>query len=189
MKKIFISSLFALVLMVFTTVSAFALTLDNIGVTSSAGQTFSTWSYLGTNPRLMGTADPGATVTITIDGVASTTTADEDGDWAYTPTTLSASGDYDIAITSGTDSISFTLTINSGSSSASSSSSTTTTTTTTSTTSGLLSYPDTLPQSGVIDSTLFLVGGGMMLIMMGILFYWKIIPALLLVDPEEDLVE
>lgn len=188
MKKFIISSVFAVMMMVLAVIHVSALTLDNIGVTSSADQTFTTWSYLGTNPRLMGTADPNETVTISIDGTAYTTTADADGDWAYTPTTLNTSGDYEISIASGTETIAFTLTINSGTATASSST-TTTTTTTTATTSDSLSYPDTLPQSGVIDSTLFLVGGGMFLIMVGVLFYWKIIPALLLVDPAEDLRE
>jgi uncharacterized repeat protein (TIGR01451 family) len=69
--------------------------VDTVGpaltiVTPSAGATVDT-----TRPTISGTTEPGATVTITIDGVETVTVvADGNGNWAYTPATPLMPGSY-----------------------------------------------------------------------------------------------
>nr|AYM52409.1 hemagglutinin [Cystobacter sp.] len=51
-------------------------------------------------PVVTGTADPGSTVTVIIDGVAvGTVTADAAGNWSYTPTTPLADGPHEVKVT------------------------------------------------------------------------------------------
>lgn len=94
-------------------VQASVLTLTDIGVVATVGKIYSHWWYTLANPTLKGTADSAATVTATIDNVASTATADSSGVWSLATTTL-ATGDHTIVISSGTATpLNFTLTIGS----------------------------------------------------------------------------
>ena len=158
---------------------ALAMTLESIGVSTVGGITISSWTYQGTNPVIVGTADPGATVTVTIDGTAAAATADDAGDWSYTPTTLTTSGSYPITIASGTESMSFTLALTTNSTS------TTTTTSSSSTSSAGVTLPEELPQTGSFGQTLVLAGSGLALVLAGVLFYWKVVPKLLFEEVTE----
>jgi LPXTG-motif cell wall-anchored protein len=155
-----------------------ALTLESIGVSTVGGRRISSWTYQGVNPTITGTADPSASVSLSIDGTTQTATADGTGSWSYKPTDLTASGSYPITVSSGSDSMTFTLQLTTTSS--------TGTTTTGATTSSELVMPDELPQTGTAQETTLLIGGGLGLVMAGVLFYWKVVPKLLLEEPTED---
>jgi len=170
-------------------VQAAGFALTAIGASSTVGQTFSQWTYYGTNPVFQGTATPGADVTIQVDSSAKTVTASALGEWTWQPTNLATAGSHAIVLSSGTDSQSFTLIIadsNESSTPSSTTGSTTTTATTTgttptSTTSGSITTPTpspttavstssaTLPQTGSFDTTVFLTIAGMIFLGAGLI--------------------
>lgn len=148
------------------TVAAASLTLQEIGASTVGGRHISSWTYMGSNPILTGTADPDAVVAISIDGTATTATADSTGNWSYTPTTLTGEGTFQITITSGDQTISFTLALSpySGGGSTASDSGVSKGGVTT----------DELPLSGGLADTLKLVGLGIGLVAMGFMSWWII---------------
>jgi LPXTG-motif cell wall-anchored protein len=172
MKRIILSLLVALLVLSQSAGIVAALTLESIGVTT-VGRRISSWTYQGSNPSLVGTADPSAAVSIAINGTTQSATADGTGSWSYKPTDLSTSGSYPITISSGSDSMTFTLNLTTTASGSS------TTTTKGGTTSGELVLPDELPQTGTAQETLLMVAGGLGLVMAGVLFYWKVVPKIL----------
>jgi LPXTG-motif cell wall-anchored protein len=184
MKRIILSSLVALLILSQSAAIAAALTLDTIGVTT-VGRRISSWTYQGSNPSLTGTADPSAAVSIAVNGTTQSATADGTGKWSYKPTDLSTTGSYPITISSGSDSMTFTLNLTASASGSG------TTTTKGGTTSGELVMPDELPQTGTAQETLLMVAGGLGLVMAGVLFYWKVVPKLLIdesntIESEDD---
>lgn len=180
MKRLLFSVLTASLILSQAATVASALTLESIGASTVGGQSISSWTYQGSNPIFRGTAAPSATVTIDIAGTTATATADASGNWSYTPTNLASSGDYVVTITEGSETETFTLTMTTTSQS-------TTTTTSTSTSSGSVVLPDELPQTGTAEETALLIGGGLGSMLIGVLFYWKVVPKLLL--EEESAVE
>lgn len=137
---------------------ASALTLNTIGASQTTnGNPGTQWWYTGQNPILGGTANPGSTVTITINGATNTATANDQGNWTFTPTTLTT-GDHVIAISADGQNINFTLYTGQTQPA---------TTTTTSTNSATT---QTLPVSGAFETTLLLILGGGLLILGG----WKL---------------
>lgn len=190
MKQVLLTVLVVTLLFSQSISRALALTLETIGVSNVGGSSISSWTYQGSNPTFTGTADASATVTVTINNSDATATADASGNWTYTPTTLTSTGTYPVTISSGTESISFTLdlTVQDTTSTTATSSSTTTTTTKggTSTASGNLVMPDELPQTGAFEQTVLLLGGGFGLVLLGVMFYWKIVPRLLFDESEPD---
>lgn len=150
------------------TAAAATLTLQSIGASTVGGQRISSWTYTGTNPLLSGTADPSATVTITIDGVPATATADASGNWSYKPTTLATEGSYTVSIVSGDQTLAFTLAIGAYTGSTT----TGTTATASATTKG--GVMEELPVSGSVGETLQLIGIGLGLIGMGFTTRWLI---------------
>lgn len=187
MKQALLSLLFAVVLLVQSSLPVAALTLDTIGAAQVTGN-IASFSYMGAaNPVFRGTTDPSTPVSIDIQGITNSVTSDGAGAWSYTPTTVQAGGSYPVMITSGSETISFTLNISStlsGDSSATAASSTTSTSTTTTTTSQPV-LPDELPQTGTAQETLLLVVAGVGLVIGGVLFYWKVVPGLLFADVSE----
>lgn len=185
---------FAVFVILFVSVvsSTFALTIDTIGSTEVPDGNTSSWYYTGSNPTFSGTATASAPVTIKIDTATFTTTANASGAWTYTPTTLTQTANYAIVITSGTDTISFDLDLTSSgadtysSTTTASSSATSLSTTKGGTMSGSVSLPSTLPQSGGLQETIMTVGAGMVLMVGGMLFYWKVVPRLLFTDDQEE---
>lgn len=87
--------------------------LKSIGNVDTGGVQISHWWYTANQPTLRGEATPGATVTVTIDGVALEVTADSSGDWVFTPVTALGGGDHSVVIVSSGSEIKFTLTIGS----------------------------------------------------------------------------
>lgn len=89
--------------------------LAAVTVTQIAGEAvttpLSTWSTSTLNPTIIGTAEPSALVTVTVDTIQAVVQANSSGAWQFVPTTLSELGAYDIMATSGDASVSFTLTI------------------------------------------------------------------------------
>lgn len=191
---------FAVFVIMFATAvgQALALTIDNIGTTEVPDGTTSSWYYTGSNPTFSGTAAPSATVTVKIDEASFTTTANSSGTWTYTPTTLNESVSYLIELISGTDSISFDLDITTSDTDTDTTSTTTTSSTSSSssatslssskggTMSGSVSLPKTLPQSGSLQETIGVIAAGLVLMVGGMLFYWKVVPRLLFTDDQED---
>lgn len=141
---------------------AAVLTLQEIGASSVGGASISSWTYMGTNPTFSGTADPSATVTLTIGEETATATADTTGAWSYTPTTLVGSGSFPVTITSGDATISFTLALSPSGSS--------TTATDSAVSKG--GVTEELPMSGGLEDTLKLIGVGLGLIAMGFTVRW-----------------
>jgi len=159
--------------------------LTDIGASSTAGQSFSQWTYYGFNPEFKGTATPGEEVGIQVDGTAETATALATGEWTWQPTNLGTLGSYEIVLSSAGETQSFTLIIAESTSYSSGTSATTSTTpaptTTVSTSSGSTTTTgptpataqpgaaaETLPQTGSVDTTFILtilglmfLGGGM----------------------------
>jgi len=84
--------------------------LKSIGQLSTEGKQISHWWYSGSTPILVGEAESGASVTVSIDGTESVVTADETGNWSHNPGELAA-GDHQIILTSGGSNITFTLTM------------------------------------------------------------------------------
>lgn len=181
MKRVLLSSFVALLLLSQSAVIAAALSLNTIGVSTVGGTSIASWSYQGSNPTFVGMADPSASVTISIGGTTNTVTADGTGSWTYVPTTLTSSGAYPITLTSGSESMTFTLNLTSVSGSV-----TSTASSSVSTTSGELVLPEELPQTGMAQETMLLLGGGLGLVMMGVLFYWKVVPKLLFEESQAD---
>lgn len=172
---------------------ALALTIDTIGTTEVPDGTTTSWYYTGSNPTFTGTAAPSAAVTINIDDASFTTTANSSGAWTYTPTILNESVTYLIELTSGTDSISFDLDITAADSdtdtstaSSSLSSSTSILSSKGGTVSGSVELPDSLPQSGNFRETIGVISAGIVLMVGGMLFYWKVVPRLLFTDDQEE---
>ncbi len=154
MKKILPIILFAFLFLVPTVVWAGSFELTNIGTTSTAGRSFTQWTYYGTNPEFAGTAEADAEVVINIDDTTHTTTADSEGSWTWQPTTLTE-GTYEVAVSSGDASQSFTLVIAPYESSDSATSSAAT------------SGADALPVSGSFDQTLLLMIAAASLLLLG----------------------
>lgn len=102
-----IATIFLVTLFSFSQVHAATLTLDNIGALSTGGSKYSEWWYTGTTPILRGTADPNATVSVSVNGAASTVTADASGAWSYQANL--ETGDYNMVLSSGDQSYSFVL--------------------------------------------------------------------------------
>jgi len=155
-------------------VLAATLTLQEIGASTVGGRRISSWTYTGMNPVFSGTADPDATVSVTIASeTPATVTADATGNWSYIPTTLATEGSYQVTIVSGDQTISFMLTIGSY---AGYSSTTATDSAVTGTTKGGL--PDTLPVSGSLENTITLMVTGLGLIAIGLTTRWLVREAL-----------
>jgi hypothetical protein len=134
--------------------------LTHIGVTNTAGQSFSTWTYYGENPVFKGVAPAGQEATIQIDQESFSATADEAGSWTWQPTTLTE-GSYSVALSSGEASKNFTLNIQP---SGTKGGETSTNSGSTSTTSA-----QTLPQSGSANTTLYLFFAGISMIGLGMM--------------------
>ena len=84
--------------------------LSSIGSLDVSGTSYPQYWYTSANPILTGVAPVGATVSVTVDGVADTAIAGSDGTWVYQ--TVVSEGDHPVTLsteTSGT--YSFTLTI------------------------------------------------------------------------------
>lgn len=157
--SIILTALSLAVLVLVSPSSVLALTLDNIGASQTTnGNPGSQWWYTGANPTLSGTAEPSSVVTVVIDSISDTTLAFADGNWSYTPTTLTE-GEHTVSITADGETIAFTLNIGQDSSEL--------TTTSQSTSSA---STQTLPVSGSTETTLFLMFGGLVLMLGG----WKL---------------
>jgi len=167
MKHKSISSLLLAVLFLLLSVSsvlAATLQLNGIGTSSTEGKTFTEWWYSGENPQFVGDASASAEVTLTVNDAFNTVTADVNGAWVWTPVSL-LEGDHTVSITSGTESIDFTLHISTGSA---------TTPTPTATPSGETkggiggaTESGELLETGAVEQTIALIGGGMALIGIG----------------------
>ncbi|MFZ5424206.1 MAG: hypothetical protein ACOZAO_00200 [Patescibacteria group bacterium] len=82
--------------------------LLTIGSLNTNGANYTDWWYTGINPLFTGIADPGSTITVTINGESSTTSADSSGIWAYASTL--ETGDHSVSfLSSGGETIAFTL--------------------------------------------------------------------------------
>jgi hypothetical protein len=151
MGKYFTVILLSTILFISTASNLLAATfsLTKIGSLDTQGKQYSQWWYTGSNPKLVGTADANAQVTIAIDTQSNTATADASENWSYVSSTLST-GDHKMVLTSGAQSYSFTLTIGSNAPASTSSNSTTTSTNTSSTT-------NQLPVTGSVIGLIFLV--------------------------------
>ena len=170
MGGILVVTILGLVSINATRVLAATLTLQEIGASTVGGQSISSWTYTGMNPVFSGTADPDASVSITIASEAPTSvTADATGNWSYTPTTLNTEGSYQVTIVSGDQTISFMLTIGPY---AGYSSTTATDSAVTGTTKG--GMPDTLPVTGSFTDTLKLIAAGLGLIAVGLTTRWLV---------------
>ncbi len=159
MLKRLIPFFVATIIAVFTAqpVHAQTLTIDSIGNASTNGQTFTSWTYIGANPVLKGTASPSALVNVKIENITYATNATTEGEWQYQPTTMSAVGAYSVQVSSLTETILFTLNIATASSASATPSPVAT----------QPAMPDTLPESG--SSTLFyVVGIGLFSIAIGV---------------------
>jgi hypothetical protein len=97
---------------IFFTKTAYAGTfnLKSIGQLDTSGQQISHWWYTGSTPILIGEAAAGSSVSVSVDGTATTVTADGSGNWTSNPGSLAA-GDHKIILTSGGSTINFTLTL------------------------------------------------------------------------------
>ncbi|MFZ1721796.1 MAG: hypothetical protein WAU07_04810 [Microgenomates group bacterium] len=149
----------ALLVAVFTTqaVHAQTLSIDSIGNTNTEGETFTSWTHIGANPAIKGSASPSAQVRLQIENTTYTTFANTIGDWQYQPTTLSSLGAYSIQVSSLAETILFTLNITASATSSASPSPVAT----------QPALPETLPDSG--SSTLFTVLGiGLLMVAVGI---------------------
>lgn len=141
------------------------LTLTSIGSSAVTTQAINSWTYQGVNPVFVGTAAPGATVTITISGTAGTAVADSSGAWTFTPTNITAAGTYTVNITSGTGTMNFTLLIDSVAATATPAGSVND-----ASKGGLPASPSALPQSGGLEDTLLLSAFGLGLVGIAFLF-------------------
>ncbi len=112
MKRILMAFLvmFSMWFMSSSLVLAGGFNLKSIGQLSTEGKQISHWWYSGSTPILVGEAEGGASVTVSIDGTENVVTADEIGNWSYNPGQL-ADGDHQIVLTSGGSTITFTLTM------------------------------------------------------------------------------
>ena len=142
---IFLSAILFISTASYSQAATFSLT--KIGSLDTQGKQYSQWWYTGSNPKLVGTADASAQVTITIDTQSNTATADASGNWSYISSTLST-GDHKIVLASSTQSYSFTLTIGSNVPATTTSNSSTTSTTGTPT--------SQLPVTGSVVGLIFL---------------------------------
>jgi len=143
-----------------------ALSLDSIGTSSTAGKSFTEWTYIGENPILTGTATAGEAVTIKINDVSHVVMTDDTGSWTFTSTDLTV-GDHVINIsTEDGGSYLFTLHVVDSSTTTTDTATTSGTTDTKGGTDSAVVLPETLPNSGAFDSTigLFVIGS----IMIGI---------------------
>ena len=90
-------------------VMAAGFNLQKIGNLDVAGKMSSHWWYSGRDSTMIGEAEPGAEVSVDIDGTVSTVTADDSGSWVFAGEMTE--GDHQIKLTSGGSEISFTLTL------------------------------------------------------------------------------
>jgi len=154
MKKPFLTLILISSFFLTAKLNVFALTLDSIGgVPVTGGNPGAEWDATGKNPVFKGTATANSTVRISFESKPFTTTADSSGNWTYTPTILVDDSDYHAFITDDvtTSPLSFVIHLNvSG----------------TTTTKG----GETLPETGAVEDTLLLLGGGIVLMLGG----WKL---------------
>ena len=150
LKKSFVSTLTFASLLLMTS-SAFALTVDQIGDTFPTTQTFTTWTYSSANPIFAGTAELGSAMTLDVDGVVTNFTADGTGSWVQQSTAI-PEGTHTITIADSAESKTFTLTIGGVVSDDTS----------------VATDSGTLPVSGAVENTFFLLTGGLLLVLGGI---------------------
>lgn len=100
----------AVFLLTVTEVTASGFYLSSIGSMDVSATSYPQYWYTGVNPLLTGVAPAGATVNVSVDGVADSAIAGSDGTWVYQ--TAIAGGDHAIVLsTEAAGSYSFTLTI------------------------------------------------------------------------------
>ena len=155
MKKI-ITTIFGLVLFLAVgVVYALGLTLTKVGVLSTVGVDYSLIDYTGAIPTLEGTATPSALVLIKIKtSTEATVAASPSGVWRFTPGVLSL-GSSPIVITSGSQSISFTLNFNATPAAVPTATATPT------------PVPEELPDAGVWEYYLPVIGAGILVLFLG----------------------
>jgi hypothetical protein len=109
MKKVIAFCLIVLfsLTFVFNVALAASLGLTHIGGLATDGAKYSEWYYTQTNPLLKGTAQENSTVSVSVDGAASTVTADGSGNWSYQMN--KGQGDYAVVLSQGSENYSFTL--------------------------------------------------------------------------------
>lgn len=127
-----------------------AATLTQVGNVNVEGSSFAHLWYTGTTPTLSGTTTPGTSVSVSVDGQAAAAIVDAAGNWSY-PLSLTT-GDHQISLsTAGVVFSTFTLTIGNE------------------VPSGTLgsdpnSDVSTLPVTGAFETTLLIVGAGLLLL-------------------------
>ena len=100
----------SLLILARTSVYASGFYLSSIGTMDVSGSAYPQYWYSGVNPVLTGVAPVGATVNVTVDGVADTAIAGSDGTWVYQ--TAVSEGDHPVTLSTETaGTYSFTLTI------------------------------------------------------------------------------
>jgi hypothetical protein len=94
-----------------TSASASGFYIESIGQLQVGGTAYDHYWYTGANPVITGIAPASASVSVTVDGTASSVTADASGNWSYQSTI--AEGDHTISLSTASISTpySFTLTI------------------------------------------------------------------------------
>ena len=131
-------------------------TLQSIGNSTTGGRQVTKWWYTGSQPSFKGDATPGAEVIVTIDGNALQINADSSGGWTFTPISPLTVGSHDVSIASGGSTIDFALSIG---------------------TEGVdwnevgKGGEATLPASGVVFPTIFIVCLAIALSLAGVRFY------------------
>ncbi|MEI8067426.1 MAG: hypothetical protein WCG91_00545 [Candidatus Shapirobacteria bacterium] len=102
-------------LFIVLTKSAFAsgFNLNSIGALDVSGKQSSHWWYVGRQPNLVGEAAAGSTVSVSVDGVASSAVADSEGLWTYKHESTLENGDHEIVLENDGSTIKFTLTLGS----------------------------------------------------------------------------
>lgn len=119
-----------------------AFTLTSIGTSTISSQTITTWSYASLRPTFRGTTGPSGSITITIDSVAVLVSADSAGSWVYTPAADLTVGSHTVSITDGLTTMNFTLSLTAPTTS-------------------------TLPKTGGISTTIYLITGGLGMFLAG----------------------
>jgi len=104
-----ISTLIMICFLFSSEVRAGSFNLKSIGQVDTSGRQLSQWWYSGSQPSFVGEASPGASVSVSIDGVEASVVTDESGNWSYGASTLT-DGDHEVVLTSNGSNISFTLT-------------------------------------------------------------------------------
>ncbi|HCX25989.1 MAG: hypothetical protein UX08_C0004G0031 [Candidatus Collierbacteria bacterium GW2011_GWB1_45_35] len=155
MKKIITIILGSALFLSVGVVFAQELTLTKVGVLSTVGVDYSSIDYTGAIPTLEGTATPSAQVLIKIKtSTEATVAASPSGVWKFTPGVLSL-GSSSIVITSGSQSISFSLNFNA------------TPAATPTATATPTPIPEELPDAGVWEYYLPVIGAGILVLFLG----------------------